>query len=388
MEWQNSLQILPGLHGAVAASEGVRVVIHPPNTQPFPFAEGYDVPPGYSASFGVRPRRNKRIGPPHGNCSHSNPFDTEDTNSDTSSRLTSADNKTSNSDASGDTDFSASSSNANKLSYHRYRRISCQKMCLQSHVVAECQCYDTSLPILPAFRRQKKRSTDYSTDEQEERTSVKPCRLNDELSDSCKDNATDDCLDALMTVYNRIKCARQTRDAVTRNTTLMEQCGCRPPCDEFQYDVSYSLSKWPATGFEGDSAYYDIFYVENFRERFNAPNKYVSQHFRDENRRDTMKDFTRLNVYISGDEGGVFVTRESAEFSVNRLISEIGGQLAIWVGVSAIAIAEIVELGALLVRNLATSKRKGSYNPSSNVSMNDSAMCSASSTLQNLSPTN
>ena len=248
LEWQSSLQILPGLHDAystVAASEGVRVVIHPPDTQPFPFAEGYDVPPGYSASFGVRPRRNMRIGQPHGNCSHINPFDKEATDSKDPSK--SVNNRKANSNASSGTDFSTSSSNTNKPSYHRYRRISCQKMCLQSHVVAECQCYDTSLPVLPTFRRQQKRSTDHSADEQEGRTSVKPCRLNDEFADSCKDNATEDCLDALMTVYKRIKCARQTRDAVTRNTTLMEQCGCHPPCDEFQYDVSYSLSKWPAT---------------------------------------------------------------------------------------------------------------------------------------------
>ena len=38
----------------MASSEGVRVVIHPPDTEPYPHTEGFDVPPGYSATFGVK----------------------------------------------------------------------------------------------------------------------------------------------------------------------------------------------------------------------------------------------------------------------------------------------------------------------------------------------
>ena len=38
----------------MSSSEGVRVVIHPPDTQPYPHTEGFDVPPGYSATFGVK----------------------------------------------------------------------------------------------------------------------------------------------------------------------------------------------------------------------------------------------------------------------------------------------------------------------------------------------
>jgi len=41
----------------MSSSEGVRVVIHPPDTEPYPHTEGFDVPPGYSATFGVKVRR-------------------------------------------------------------------------------------------------------------------------------------------------------------------------------------------------------------------------------------------------------------------------------------------------------------------------------------------
>jgi len=67
----------PGLYdagGATAGSDGVRVIIHPSDVMPIPLAEGFDVPPGFTASLSVRPRRNKRIGPPHGDCIDYDPF--------------------------------------------------------------------------------------------------------------------------------------------------------------------------------------------------------------------------------------------------------------------------------------------------------------------------
>ena len=316
LDKNEDLRVLPGLHergSAVAASEGFRVVVHPPDTQPFLFAEGYDVPPGYSASLGVRPRRNIRVGPPHGNCSWTNPFDP---------------------DGHDDNDSRKDGDNVNGQRHRgrRYRGITCQKMCLQSHVVAECHCYDSSLPLLPNI-----------TDDR-----VKPCRRNDEFNDSCMYTVTEDCRQALIAMFERIQCARRTRDLVTRNTTMMSECRCHPPCDEFLYDVSYSLSKWPANGYEGDAAYIDIFYGEKFRERFanTSKNESVMSYFIDENRSSTLKDFSRLNVYIA--ESNVIVTQETADYDPNQLVSDIGGQLGIWVGISVITLSEVVELGYLL----------------------------------------
>jgi len=316
LDKNEDLRVLPGLHetrSAVAASEGFRVVVHPPDTPPFLFAEGYDVPPGYSASLGVRPRRNLRIGQPHGNCSWTNPFDVGGHDDHDGTEV-------------GD------NGNGQRQMRRRYRGITCQKMCLQSHVVAECHCYDSSLPLLPNHTADR----------------VKPCRRNDEFSDSCMHNATDDCLAALMAAFDRIQCARRTRALVTRNTTMMSECRCHPPCDEFLYDVSYSLSKWPASGYEGDAAYMDIFYVEEFRERFanTSKNESIWDYFRDENRYSTLKDFARLNVYIA--DSNVVVTQETPDYDPNQLVSDIGGQLGIWVGISVITLSEVVELGYLL----------------------------------------
>ena len=303
LDKNDDIRVLPGLHeshSAVSASEGVRVVIHPPDTQPFPFTEGYDVPPGFSASFGIRPRRNIRVGPPYGNCSMVNPFGT---------------------------------------TTKRYRGISCQKMCLQSHVMKTCDCYDVSLPKMPQMNK-------------------KPCRENDRFPDSCMHNGTKECMGRLIWLDKRIQCARDTRDLVTKNTTTLERCMCYPPCDEVFYDVSYSLSKWPATGYEGDAAYHDVFYIENFKDRFIDTVKYekVDAYFNDSNRETTMRDFARLNVYVA--DSNVIKTQESPDYGSNQLVSDIGGQLGLWVGISLITLTEVLELLCELFRYFCSAKLK------------------------------
>ncbi|ELT93676.1 hypothetical protein CAPTEDRAFT_65218, partial [Capitella teleta] len=243
------VRILPGLHesnSAVSGSEGVRVVIHPPGTEPFPFTEGLDTPPGFSASFGIRPRLNIRIGQPYGNCTEQNPFNTS--------------------------------------SEKRYRSISCQKKCLQHHVIQICGCYDESLPHLENVTYE----------------GYPACRSDNEFPDSCMYNATQDCLDILLKIYNR--------------------CECHPPCHEVDYDISYSLSKWPAPGIEGDAAYFDVFHIEEFKKRF----------------------FARLNIYIA--DSNVIKTHETADYEPNQLVSDIGGQLGLWVGISVITLTEMLEL--------------------------------------------
>ena len=301
LDKNDDIRVLPGLHESqspVSASEGVRVVIHPPNTQPFPFTEGYDVPPGFSASFGIKPRMNIRIGPPHGNCTNENPFGPNQS---------------------------------------RYRGISCQKMCLQSHVIKSCGCSDSSLPNVPG-------------------TNVKPCRNNDQFPDSCMFNATEECRLILLRLHAQILCARKIRDWVTKNTTLLVDCKCFPPCDEVLYDVSYSLSKWPASGYEGDAAYYDVFYIEGFKERFKNTSKYdtVKNYFNDSTRETTMKDFARLNVYVA--DSNVIKTQESGDYTTNQLVSDIGGQLGLWVGISVITLTEVIELLCEIMRYLMSAK--------------------------------
>ena len=154
--------VLPGLHdgdAATAGSDGVRVMIHPTSVVPFPLAEGVDVPTGFSASLSVRPRRNERIGPPHGDCIRRDPF------------LPASDNQS-----------------------HLYRQMACQQRCLQRHVRDACRCYDESLPI------------------ENPEPDIPPCReLNFPGLCAWSPDDVRPCVDALMEWYERLKCAKMTR---------------------------------------------------------------------------------------------------------------------------------------------------------------------------------
>ena len=124
--------------------------------------KGVDVPTGFSASLSVRPRRNQRIGPPHGDCIDHDPFLTP--------------------------------SNVSRV----YRQVACQQKCLQKHIRKRCQCDDESLPpvddeegILPLCRK-----------------------LN--FSSQCAWSPDDVgvCVDELIKWYERLKCAKRMREHV------------------------------------------------------------------------------------------------------------------------------------------------------------------------------
>ena len=65
-------------------------------------------------------------------------------------------------------------------------------------------------------------------------------------------------------------------------------------------------------------------------------------HFEESNRRIAMRDFARLNVYVA--DGNVLQTEEQEDYVTTQLLADVGGQLGLWVGVSVITLAELVEL--------------------------------------------
>lgn len=315
LDRNEDIRMIPGTQehlSPMSSSEGVRVVIHPPNTEPYPHTEGFDVPPGYSVSFGVKAMQNIRIGAPHGNCSQINPFGVSD---------------------------------------KKYRLISCQKMCLQTAIVNECGCRDIALPGYENYPD-------------------KPFCNNDSMvADYCRLNATDECYEGFRLVYERIICVKQTTVDVTRNASAINACGCYPPCNEITYDVTYSLSKWPAESFDGEEAYIDIFHAERYPDRFNTSNDtekvaLYEDYFDPSNRRRAMQDFARLNVYIA--DSNVLKTEESEDYMQSQLLSDLGGQLGLWVGISVITLVEVLELLIDLTRFI--SSRHGPYSQGSKFS--------------------
>ena len=66
-------------------------------------------------------------------------------------------------------------------------------------------------------------------------------------------------LEAMKRRMREYDCIERIEEEERRRHTCSQQCPV--PCDEYNYDVTYSLSKWPAKGSEADAAYWDIFRV-------------------------------------------------------------------------------------------------------------------------------
>ncbi len=275
----NEAKIYPGLRDTlspVLSGDGVHVVIHPPDTEPYPLTEGYDVPSGFGATFGVKAKRTQRVGVPHGNCSHTDPYDLNKTGSEG----------------------------------HPYRLMSCQKRCLQKGVVQECHCVDINLPRYEGI------------------PDLALCTAEGDFPQNCSDKASEDCQKAFWNLYAKIACAKDTKDKLARNASFQRDCGCFPPCLDITYDVTYSLTKWPPDTFEAIDAYMDIMEETGFGRRFvDDPARIAlyADHFSASNFRQARRDFARLNVYMA--DSNVLKIAESEDYPHSQLLSDIGGQL-------------------------------------------------------------
>lgn len=203
--------------------------------------------------------------------------------------------------------------------------MACQQRCLQRHIRDVCRCYDESLPVPRVPERD-----------------ILGCHeLNFPPECSATPNDTGRCVDALMTWYEQIRCAKRVREQVQASRAEMARCQCRAACDERYYEVSYSLARWPAPGFESDAVYHSIFDVNRFMEQFNDSATFRRHFNASGDRSKAMEDFARINVYVADPE--VLVTKESPEYDETALVSDIGGQLGLWIGASLITAAEILE---------------------------------------------
>src|SRR6218665_3903089 len=312
-ENNNTKTFVPGVYekgSPLSGSSGVRVVIHPPGTEPFPLTEGHDVPPDYQASIGIVPERRKRLGKPYGRCARQNRYQNNYID-----ELLGLDPK----------------------EYEPYRKISCERMCMQQNVIEECKCFDDTLPDMGNVECNEgvcwlvNKNDSQSSDIQIEKVaacrriaSIEECAMND----SCNATMIGDTL-------KNIRCADNVINRLMIDLEALSKCKCYAPCDEFRYYSYYSLAKWPSSGHERHFVLHDIFVEESFLNRFPGGDRKMYEKFR------KRMEFAKINVYIT--DSNVLEIIEEPETTFTNLISDIGGQLGLWIGVSVITVSEVIE---------------------------------------------
>nr|XP_011440507.2 FMRFamide-activated amiloride-sensitive sodium channel isoform X2 [Crassostrea gigas] len=312
---------------------GLRVQVHAPQTMPSPMDHGFDIPPGYSSSVGLKAVMNSRKPYPYGNCTYD--------------RL---------------------------KRYPKYRNtiFSCFQLCKQEIVIRECQCRTSGLPSTPEQKNLSYCGTFHHWQ-----------NLFQQLSKSGSFNRTH--------LYNqKLDCEVKVLHRLSNDRSYEVGCGCFQPCQETSYQKSISLSYWPLEfnqynalqtfyGILEDSnrinnsfmseAYYNLHEIikkyEPLAQNMTGENAEQLLHAdipMDERRKQARatqlihQNLLRLNVYL--EDLSVIEFKQMADYDIADLLSDIGGTLGLWMGISILTIMELVELAIRLVAILFKSENR------------------------------
>ena len=281
----------------LSGEQGARVVLHRHGSPPMPSEEGFNIPPGFSVSLGIKFQTTFVLGEPYSKCSQVDPRGDE-----------------------------------NEV----YRLLPCLRRCIQEEIVHECQCVDARLPLA------KNMSLN-------DMNGLKYCGQLDELPFDCRFDVNPDppisCLKPLADASDRIECGRTIQQNMEKRKSLMDDCRCHAPCEDIKYTVEYSLSSWPP-GPEMDSVYVEL--MSDFRYKLILSNSSAfktdlyMKHFGFLNRFEGLKDVSKINIHVAD----TFVVKiiQKPDYTSSDLLSGIGGQLGLWIGMSILSFGELLQL--------------------------------------------
>ncbi|XP_022111141.1 amiloride-sensitive sodium channel subunit alpha-like isoform X2 [Acanthaster planci] len=147
-----------------------------------------------------------------------------------------------------------------------------------------------------------------------------------------------------------VKAVKTCIEKVENNFTSGElRCGhCHKSCNETRYQISFSNSKWPNRE-----------YMETVRKNIQESNKETisliknNSYFIEDN-------VLRVNVYFDSlNYDDIFQT---AAYTLGSLVSDLGGQVGLWIGVSVLTLFEFLELMIDIFVLISTRCRAGGEN--------------------------
>ncbi|XP_038073614.1 degenerin unc-8-like [Patiria miniata] len=169
-----------------------------------------------------------------------------------------------------------------------YSLKACERSCYQKKVIKECECFDPHYP-----------NTLNGT--------THPCDIDDDAAQAC--------MSSLEEKY--------------KEGTL--NCNCFQRCNETTYLTAASSSLWPSDQFQ-DKLFRDI----------NDRNNDVREMLRQASPRDwVLKNVAKVEVYFQ--EFNFQYIKQSPAYLFVNLVSDIGGLLGLWLGLSLLTVFELFE---------------------------------------------
>ena len=234
---------------------------------------GFDIPPGFSSSVGVKVSKYNWLGAPYGECIQDLMWGSE---------------------------------------RYVYSLDTCITICQQAYIMDSCGCVSSLLPIPETWDN----------------------TFNDRYCGHFNDSDPD-------FYFSNLSCEAEKMTEFGSSQNLRSECGCYPPCLEYGYDNDVSYSYWPL-GFTQQSFYQAFVLNHPMRDDLKA-----YKNLRNFSTTELIslglirQNFIRLNVYLKDliiDE----VVQEKT-YELENLFSDLGGTFGLWIGVSVLSLAEILE---------------------------------------------
>ncbi|XP_052775053.1 amiloride-sensitive sodium channel subunit beta-2-like [Mya arenaria] len=254
----------------VTTGYGARLLLHEPDSYPYPAQEGIFIPASMETSIGLKMTFIARANGSYGSCEWGDDF---------------------------------------RSRYDvMYTRRSCQSFCVLEDVVNTCGCFDKEME---EFARKLN-------------DTLRPCRQNEELR----------CMVDLENRYARMELS----------------CDCGEPCRETKYGKTISQRQWPTDDYANilllGVCEKNLEKCKNLKDMGNS--------------RDLNYNFLRLNIYY--EDLNYETIEEFPEIEVQQFLSDVGGAIGLWIGLSILSLCEV---GQLLIElcdyGIHTAKKQSRY---------------------------
>ncbi|PAA93234.1 hypothetical protein BOX15_Mlig004814g2, partial [Macrostomum lignano] len=112
--------------------------------------------------------------------------------------------------------------------------------------------------------------------------------------------------------------------------------GCQSQCEEMQYDASISMAAWPSMGYESDAFHQVMMYNPIVRTQMDG-------HKTDDSKADFIsQNMVKLIVFFADPETRTEISTKGYE--ITDLLSDMGGQVGLWLGLSVLTLFELIEM--------------------------------------------
>ncbi|KAK6989342.1 amiloride-sensitive sodium channel subunit alpha [Biomphalaria glabrata] len=189
--------------------------------------------------------------------------------------------------------FSSCISESHTVLDYKYTKPACQKACEQMHIKDRCNCIDSDL------------------DQSMTNTTMSQCKSKEDLK----------CL-------YQVRCELETKK---------DSCNCTDLCRESTYEKTIATLQWPTDSY--------VNYIRPSVCNASKPPSFCKLNISNAALRD---ELVKLNIYF-GDLNYEELADEP-NYEITNLLSDIGGSIGLWIGMSVLSVFELIHLALELIR--------------------------------------